>query len=73
MILEVKQVEPKVWGLYVNGTLFGTSKSRFDADHGKVILENAFDRVEKGLDPPSVPDATGFSSHSEQVTDILDT
>jgi len=61
MNLEVRQVEPKVWGLFVDGILFGTSKSRFDADHGKVILENAFERVAKGLDAPSVPDATGCS------------
>ncbi len=61
MNLEVKQVEPKVWGLFVDGNLFGTSKSRFDADHGKVILENALDRVSKGLDQPSFPDGTGNS------------
>ncbi len=62
MFLEVKQVEPKLWGLYVNGSLLGTSKNRFDADHGRVILENALTRVQKGLDYPSDPDATGFSS-----------
>jgi len=56
--LEVKQVEPKVWGLFLDGVLFGTSKSRFDADHGKAIIENALDRVSKGLD---IPDATGNS------------
>lgn len=61
MILEVRQSEPKVWGLYVNGVLFGTSKNRFDADHGKAILENALDRASKGLDAPAIPDATGDS------------
>jgi hypothetical protein len=58
MILEVKQTEPKQWGLYVNGVLFGTSKNRFDADHGKAILENALDRIAKGLDISAIPDAT---------------
>ena len=66
MNLTVKPVDYKTWGLYVNDILFGTSKSRFDADHGKVILENALDRVSKGLDVPSMPDATGDSSLSEQ-------
>ncbi len=61
MNLEVKQVEPKVWGLYLNGTLFGTSKSRFDADHGKAILEGALYRVSCGLDNTSIPDAAGYS------------
>lgn len=61
MNLEVKQVEPKVWGLFVDGRLFGTSKNRFDADHGKAILENSLDRVSRGLDPVSLPDATGNS------------
>jgi hypothetical protein len=61
--IEVKQIEPKVWGLFVAGSLLGTSKSRFDADHGKVILENALERVQKNMDglETSVPDATGFS------------
>lgn len=56
MKLEVKQSEPKVWGLYVNGILFGTSKNRFDVDHGKAILENAADRISKGLDAPVIED-----------------
>jgi len=72
MILEVKQVEPKLWGLYVNGVLFGTSKNRFDADHGKAILENAADRVSRGLDAPSIPDATGHSSESERLQEQLE-
>jgi hypothetical protein len=61
--IEVKQIEPKVWGLFVAGSLLGTSKSRFDADHGRGILENAMERVQKNLDilDPSVPDPTGFS------------
>ena len=60
--IEVKQIDPKTWGLFVSGGLLGTSKSRFDADHARVILENAIDRVEKGLDgAEAVPDATGFS------------
>jgi hypothetical protein len=67
MFLEVKQVEPKLWGLYVNGSLLGTSKNRFDADHGRAILENAVARVLKGMDHPSEPDGTGFSSLSEQA------
>jgi hypothetical protein len=48
--IEVKQLEPKVWGLFVAGSLFGTSKNRFDCDHAKVILENAINRVQSGLD-----------------------
>lgn len=48
--IEVKQIDPKTWGLYVAGSLFGTAKNRFDCDHGKVILENAITRVQKGLD-----------------------
>lgn len=61
MNLEVKQVEPKVWGLFVDGRLFGTSKNRFDADHGKAILENSLERVSRGLDHPAFPDGTGNS------------
>lgn len=71
MNLEVKQIDPKTWGLFVDGVLFGTSKSRFDADHGKVILENALDRVAKGLDHPTIPDATGHSL-SEQMQGELE-
>ena len=74
MILEVKQTESKQWGLYINGVLFGTSKSRFDADHGKAILENALDRVSKGLDAPAIPDATGDSDDptvQESVTGMF--
>ena len=41
MTLEVKQTEEGKWGLYVNGILLGDSKSRFDADHAKVILSKA--------------------------------
>ena len=41
MTLEVKQTEEGKWGLYVNGVLLGDSKSRFDADHAKVILMGA--------------------------------
>lgn len=62
MNLEVKQVEPKVWGLFLNGVLFGTSKNRFDVDHGKAILEGALYRVSCGLAPIPVSDATGDSS-----------
>lgn len=59
--IEVKQIDAKTWGLFVAGSLFGTAKNRFDADHGKVILESALDRVQKNMDGP-VEDATGFSS-----------
>ena len=76
--LEVRQTEPteeqkrlkkssSEWGLYVNGVLFGTSKNRFDADHGKAILEGALYRVSCGLD--SVPDATG-DSHDPTVQKV---
>jgi hypothetical protein len=40
-LIEVKQIDAKQWGLYVNGILIGTSKARFDADHAKVMLEKA--------------------------------
>ena len=66
MILEVKPTDPKQWGLFVNGILLGTSRNRFDADHGRAILENAIDRVSKGLDAPTIPDATGHSSEPEE-------
>jgi hypothetical protein len=39
--IEVKQIDEKQWGMYVNGVLIGTSKGRFDADHAKVMLEKA--------------------------------
>ena len=71
MNLQVKQIDPKQWGLFVDEILFGTSKNRFDADHGKAILENALDRVAKGLDHPSIPDATG-NSESERMQDELE-
>lgn len=78
MNIEVKPVPPneegqrigkksELWGLYVNGTLFGQSKNRFDADHGKAILEGALHRVSCGLD--SVPDATG-DSHDPTVQNV---
>jgi hypothetical protein len=37
-MLEVKQIEEKLWGLYVNGQLLGTSKARCDAEYAKQIL-----------------------------------
>lgn len=58
--IEVKQIDAKTWGLFVAGSLLATSKSRFDSDHGRVILENAIERVQKNMDGP-VEDATGFS------------
>jgi hypothetical protein len=66
MKLEVKPVDSKNWGLYANGSLIGTSEDRFDVDHARQILENAFERVEKGLDHHSIPDATGDSSASSE-------
>lgn len=44
MYIEVKQLEPKLWGLFIDGRVLGTSKNRFDADHGRAIIENAQDR-----------------------------
>jgi hypothetical protein len=42
MKIDVKQDEKtQKWGVYVNGTLIGDSKQRFDADHAKRILELA--------------------------------
>lgn len=40
-VIEVAQTPEKVWGLYVNKILIGTSKHRCDADHAKVMLEKA--------------------------------
>lgn len=40
-MIEVKQTESGRWGLYVNDILIGDAKSRFDADHAKVMLEKA--------------------------------
>lgn len=44
MKIEVKQIDPKQWGLWVNEILIGTSKARFDADHAKVMLEKALEK-----------------------------
>lgn len=41
MILEVKPVDEKIFGLYVDGVLLGTSKSDCDARFAMHILEKA--------------------------------
>lgn len=44
--IEVKEAEGK-WGLFINDSLFATSKHRFDADFAKQVLLKAFGREEK--------------------------
>jgi hypothetical protein len=42
---EVKQTAEGRWGVYVNGSLFGDAKQRFDADHAAKLLTTAVDDV----------------------------
>ena len=58
MNIEVKQIDPKSWGLFINGRVLGTSKNRFDADHGRAIIENAINRVASNLDVIQEDDPT---------------
>jgi len=60
MKLTVEQIEPKLWGLFIDGRVLGTSKSRFDADHGRAIIENAINRVASNMDLVQEPDPTIF-------------
>ena len=45
MNIEVKPEADGKFGLYVNGTLLGTSKHQYDADHAKQVLLNATKRT----------------------------
>lgn len=47
MILEIKELpKEKLWGLFIDGELFGTSKLQCDVQLSKKLLERA---VAKGL------------------------
>lgn len=76
MNIEVKQIEqfwegttvprPKpIWGLFVEGKLLGTSKNRFDADHGKAILEGSLVRITNVLDAPPIQDDPTVQKYPE--------
>ena len=62
MNIEVKQIDPKSWGLFIDGRVLGTSKNRFDADHGRAIIENAINRVASNLDVIQEDDPTVLHS-----------
>lgn len=55
-MIEVLETADKKWGLYINGTLIGTSKARFDADHAKVVL-NLWRNQRENPKHTYVPDA----------------
>jgi len=60
MKLTVEQIDSKSWGLFIDGRLLGTSKNRFDADHGRAIIENALNRVASNMDLVHEDDPTIF-------------
>ena len=41
MTIEVKPTADGKFGLYINGTLLGTSKHQYDANHAKQVLLDA--------------------------------
>jgi hypothetical protein len=43
MDIRVEQIDPKTWGLYVNGHLLGTSKTECDARFHMYQLQKAVD------------------------------
>ena len=62
MKITVDPIDPKNWGLFIDGKLLGTSKNRFDADHGRAIIENAINRVASNLDTIQEDDPTVLHS-----------
>lgn len=58
MKITVDPVDPKNWGLFIDGKLLGTAKNRFDVDHGRAIIENAINRVASNLDVIEEDDPT---------------
>ena len=62
MKITVEPIEPKLWGLFINGWVLGTSKNRFDADHGRAIIESAINRVASNMDMVQEDDPTVLHS-----------